>query len=463
MIKIYEAHCPEPSRAGPERRVVQFGSGVLLRGLVDPILDNAGGPGCVRVVQSTGGERAAALREQRGLYTLFVRGVRDGAPISERRIVSCIAGAVSAIDDWPAVLALAEQPIDLIVSNTTESGLRLDPGDSPERPLSFPARLSALLLARFDRDASRPPVVIPCELLDDADTRLRALCVQAAENAGAPGPFVRWLSESVPFCASLVDRICTTPEDAVLHELGYTDPMAVAAEPFAMWAIQADGRLRDRLAWLTADPAATLHADLRPVRERKVRILNGAHTASVPLAMLAGHTTVLEMMRDPALSAFVRTVLEKDILPAVDAPDTRPFAAAVIDRFSNPHIRHELRDITAHHTAKIAARLLPTLDHRVRAGDEPRLLCLGLAGYLAAVRDDRVRSLLRDDLAPTLHKEIADAEPQAAADALLAMAERTSGASTGSGTSAAAGLIAAALGSIERDGVGQALRAASDR
>lgn len=45
--------------------------------------------------------------------------------------------------------------------------------------------------------------------------------------------------------------------------------------------------------------------DIKPYKERKVAILNGAHTATVPVAFRAGIDTVGEAMNDAEICAFV--------------------------------------------------------------------------------------------------------------------------------------------------------------
>src|SRR4051812_8652548 len=71
----------------PER-VLQFGEGAFLRGFVDPMIDrlNRAGSfgGRVVVVQPLPHGRVADLNAQDGLYTLLLRGTRDGRPVDER-------------------------------------------------------------------------------------------------------------------------------------------------------------------------------------------------------------------------------------------------------------------------------------------------------------------------------------------------------------------------------------------
>lgn len=60
--------------------------------------------------------------------------------------------------------------------------------------------------------------------------------------------------------------------------------------------------------------------DIKPYKERKVAILNGAHTALVPVAFQAGLDTVGEAMNDAEICAFVEKAIYEEIIPVLDLP-----------------------------------------------------------------------------------------------------------------------------------------------
>ncbi|HEX7940689.1 MAG TPA: hypothetical protein VF488_02755, partial [Gemmatimonadaceae bacterium] len=132
----------------PER-AVQFGTGALLRGLVDAILDEANRQGWfggrVVMIGSTGSGRDRALNDQSGLFTLVTQGLVDGDATRDFRVVSSVSRALAASSQWAEVLRCAENPaLELIFSNTTEVGIALDESDaasapSTTAPRSFPA------------------------------------------------------------------------------------------------------------------------------------------------------------------------------------------------------------------------------------------------------------------------------------------------------------------------------------
>src|SRR5215217_403256 len=122
---------PATEQLALPERAVQFGTGALLRGLVDAVIDEANRTGTfggrIVAIGSTGSGRDAVINDQDGLFTLVVQGIADGQPMRELRVVSAVSRAISAVDEWDAVLACARDPqLEVVFSNTTEIGIRLE-------------------------------------------------------------------------------------------------------------------------------------------------------------------------------------------------------------------------------------------------------------------------------------------------------------------------------------------------
>lgn len=394
---------PADLHALPER-VVQFGTGAFLRGFIDYFIDESNRRdefgGTVVAISSTGSERDTILNEQDGLFTLAMQGTEDGSARQRCRVVASLSRALSAREDWDAVLSLARDPnMRLVVSNTTEVGIRLDESDEfdGEPPRTFPGKLARFLFERalhFDFDASRGVIVLPCELIEDNGATLRAAVVQMAARWGLDRRFVSWLESSTTFCNTLVDRIVPgTPSREVVERLerllGYRDGLITACEPYGLLAIEGDASLRARLGFAGNDARIVVAPDIRPYRERKVRILNGAHTLAVPVALLAGLETVRDAATDDRVGEFLRRALFDEIVPSLDVPDGEVFARDVLERFANPFIKHALIDITLHGTTKMRVRVVPSIIEFSRRFDRaPASLAFGFAAYLAFMRGD---------------------------------------------------------------------------
>jgi tagaturonate reductase len=224
-----------------------------------------------------------------------------------------------------------------------------------------------------------------------------------AERWALDRRFVAWLDDAVPFCDTLVDRIvpgAPTGDEAarLARALGYRDALVTTCEPYRLFAIHCDAApaaqlgFKERLGFADADAGIVVTDDIAPYRERKVRLLNGAHTAMVPAALLAGCETVREAMEDAVVGPFARRMLLDEIVPTVDAPGAESFAHDVLDRFANPFIRHALVDITLQGTMKTRVRLVPTIRrYAERTGGAPPMLSLAFAAYLLLMRGEAAR------------------------------------------------------------------------
>jgi tagaturonate reductase len=395
---------PERGLLDLPERAVQFGTGAFLRGFVEYFVDNANRSGMfngrVVAVSSTGSGRDAKLDSQDGLYTLAVQGIVDGVAVSDYRIVSSLSRSISANTDWDAVLLVAENPdLEVIFSNTTEVGIVLDESDSPalQPPRSFPGKLTAFLYhraAHFAFDAAKGVTVIPCELIEDNGAQLLEIVRVLSDRWNLDKRFMEWVDDSVTFCNTLVDRIVSgTPAPDRLAEmaksLGYRDQMLTICEPYRLLAIEGDTDRFNALGLAHGDGGVVLTESVTPYRERKVRLLNGAHTILVPLALLAGHDTVFDAIEDPNIGQFLRAVMLDEIVPSLDVPDAEIFAGQVIERFRNPFIEHSLFGITLHGTKKMAVRVVPSIvESLARTGETPSSLAFGFAAYLLFMRGD---------------------------------------------------------------------------
>ncbi|MGH7225850.1 MAG: altronate dehydrogenase, partial [Gemmataceae bacterium] len=328
------------------------------------------------VVQSTGEARAAALNRQQGRYHVAVRGYENGNVIDRVETSASISRALVAAAQWDDILAVARAPeLRILLSNTTESGYNLDPADKPSDapPRSFPAKLLAVLRERFE--AGKPGLtIVPCELREHNADTLRNLLLQLASGAASARrceseAFTTWLENECLWLNTLVDRIVVDPPAD--HPLRAEDAMLAVCEPYALWAIQ------QKTTPFIRHAAVVWTADVQPYFLRKVRILNGAHTALLIKAWPRGFRTVRQAVNDAELGPWLERLLFEEIVPALQGrvEGAAEFARQVLDRFRNPFFEHQLASIAAHHADKVQVRLLPTLDEfKAKFGRTPPLL-----------------------------------------------------------------------------------------
>lgn len=381
-------------------KALQFGTGNFLRAFADYWLDVANERGTwggkVALIQSTASGTKQALNAQQGLYTALLRGSRSGAPVVTRRLVSCIHVAYAYADaaDRAALVEIAQSPqLELILSNTTEAGIAYDEAARLDGiPGGFPAKLAQLLYARW-RAGQPGVVVLACELIDDNGATLKRIVEHHARDWGLEAEFLRWLDTENAFPNTLVDRIVPgavrDPEAraALEAELGYADALLDVGEDYGCWIIEGDAALAERLPFGRAGIGEVqIVPDVAPYKQRKVRILNGAHTGFVPGAVLAGQAIVRDSLAVPAIRDYLERMLQDEVIPTIPMPEAelKAFSDAVMDRFANPFIDHRLMSIALNSTSKWRTRNLPSLLDFVRLrGELPRCLTMSLSFLLA--------------------------------------------------------------------------------
>ena len=401
-------HLPDPAVFDLPERVLQFGTGVLLRGLCDGFFDEANQHGRfngrVVVVKSTDQGDGDAFGRQDGLFTHIIRGLDNGEPLEEYRVNASISRTLSARGQWAEVLACARNSnLQLVISNTTEVGIQLDETEdlTATPPASFPGKLTRFLYERwqvFGGSADAGLVIVPTELIPDNGTKLQEICLELAHRGGLEVAFLDWLETANQFCNSLVDRIVPgKPNAADLADferhLGYRDGLLLVSEAYRLWAIEAPvdtGDERVKAAFDALDvcpPGLIIAPDIEIYRELKLRLLNGTHTLTCGLNFLCGKNTVRDSMGDPVAANFVERLMLDELAPAipydVSEETAETFGRQVLERFRNPFLEHKLLSITTQYTAKMRMRNVPLLvTHYERQGYAPERFCLGFAAYL---------------------------------------------------------------------------------
>lgn len=391
-----------PSSLKPVR-ILQIGDGNFLRGFVDWMVDVANGAGLMNgeVIMAQPIDRGIAdlMKVQDQLFTVLLRGVQNGQPVQSKRLVSCVKDTLNPYTQWDTMLATMQDPaLRFVVSNTTEAGIAYVEEALVEGkcPANFPAKVTALLLARFKAFGGSPEsglVFLPAELIEANGTKLKNYVLQFAEAWKLPAEFISWVKAHNVFCNTLVDRIVpgfpAAEAEALFADFGYKDPLTVAAEPFLLWVIEGPAKIAEELPLHKAGLDVVWTQDLQPYRTRKVRILNGAHTASALASYCAGLDSVREMTEDPVVSKFLNKVMFEEIVPFVPLPEAerKAYAETIVERFANPHIRHELISIALNSVSKWQVRVLPTVkDYAAKHGKAPAGLSFSLAALLTFYR-----------------------------------------------------------------------------
>ena len=380
-----------------KEKIIQFGEGGFLRGFVDwmvQILNEATDfNGSVMVVQPIDKGMCDLLEQQNCRYTHIMRGLKNGVPTVETKAIDVISRTVQPYRDFEAFLQLAEEPdFRFVVSNTTEAGIVYKVDDLPEKAphISFPAKVTLLLKRRFECGLNGF-IFLPCELIDKNGQTLKACVLKYARQWELGEAFYTWVEEQNVFCNTLVDRIVTGyPKDEEL-ELKASDKLLNTSELFHLWVIEGDKKILQEIPFHKTELNVIITDNLERYRTRKVRILNGAHTAMIPYAMLRGIETVKDCMEDEQMSGFVRRCVFDEIIPTLDLPreELLSYAQDVFERFNNPYIRHLCASISLNSVSKFKVRVLPSLlEYIRRTGQMPDGLLTSFAKLIDFYKTD---------------------------------------------------------------------------
>lgn len=392
--KVFSGYTDRPEK------VLQFGEGNFLRCFADWMFHELNKQtdfnGSVVAIQPIDKGMVDLLNEQDGLYTLYLRGLKNGKPESKHETIDVISRGINPYTAFESYLQTATLPeMRYIISNTTEAGIAFDENDEPTAtpPNSYPAKLLIWLNHRFltfGGDTAKGVHIIPCELIEKNGENLKKIILQLVEKWNIGADFTTWLNTACTFSNTLVDRIVPGyPRERmaeITEELGYEDKQVVEGEHFHLWVIEAPESLQKELPFPSIGLDVLYVKDLTPYRTRKVRILNGAHTTLVPVAYLYGIDTVREAVEHPVVGKYIKEAIFEEIIPTLDLSkeELEKFAGEVIDRFRNPYIKHLLTSISLNSFPKFETRVLPSiLEYVKRTGEIPQKLAFSLAATIA--------------------------------------------------------------------------------
>lgn len=389
-------------------KVVQFGEGNFLRGFVDYMIDVANEQGRfdgdIVLIKPIEFGNLDMFHKQECQYTVSLRGNVNGEAKIINRVVTSVADAVDAINEYEKYMGLAEiDTLRFVVSNTTEAGIVYDATDKFEwnPPKTFPGKLTKFLYHRFETfhgDKSKGLVMLPVELIDDNGIMLKKCVMQFIELWGLSDEFKAWVDEACVFTSTLVDRIITGYPKATEEEewkaLGYEDHIMVTGEPFALWVIESSADISEELPLPQAGLPVIYTDNQKPYKQRKVRILNGAHTSFVLAAYLAGKDIVRDSMQDDDIRGFMLKTIYDEVIPTLSLPEEelKTFAGEVVNRFNNPYVDHALLAISLNSVSKWRARCMPSfLGYVEKMGKLPVHLTFSLAALMAFYTGSEIR------------------------------------------------------------------------
>lgn len=370
-----------------------------------------------------------ALVPQDGLYTVAVRSGAGERP----RVIGAVRRLLVAPADPDALIdAMADPAVRIVSLTVTEKGYCHDPAtgelrqdhpdiiadlETPLAPRSAPGFLVEALRRR--RAAGLAPFTVLC--CDNLPANGATVARVVGRFAALRDPDLgRWVKGEVAFPSTMVDRIvpATTDADraAMAATLGVEDAWPVVTEPFTQWVIEDRfGAGRPRFE----EAGAELVPDVAPYELMKLRLLNGSHSTLAYLGYLAGHETIADTMADQAFVRLIRGLMDEEVTPTLTVPrgaDLAAYKASLLERFTNPALKHRTWQIAMDGSQKLPQRLLATIRDRLEKGAPIARLALGVAGWMRYVTgvDEAGRPIdVRDPLSRELQEIAREAGPVA--------------------------------------------------
>ncbi|MBV9594389.1 MAG: mannitol dehydrogenase family protein [Actinobacteria bacterium] len=364
-------------------RYVHLGLGAFHRAHQAWYTERAGDDWGIAAYTGRRPDAARRLADQGGLYALLTRD-----PAGDRaEVISAISRAHDGADpQW--IRDLRDPGVTVLTCTITEKGHRLgldgrldvdDPevaadvetlrdGVASTGPLiTAPGRIAAGLLARVERDAG-PISVLSCDNLQANGSSLRS-AVLGLLDVAAPRAGAR-VAELTAFVSTVVDRItpAARAEDRVTIEqlLDLRDDTPVVTEPFSEWVIE-DAFAASHPPWERW--GARVVPEVAVYEQRKLWLLNSAHSLLAYAGSIRGHVTVADAIADDELAALVRS-LWSGAVAEIDLPGTEldEYQEALLIRFGNGHIEHRLSQIATDGSHKLRMRVPPVLRLRRQRG-----------------------------------------------------------------------------------------------
>ncbi|WP_068870714.1 mannitol dehydrogenase family protein [Edwardsiella tarda] len=420
---------PSYDRSALKSRIVHLGFGAFHRAhqalLTDRVLNKQGGDWGYCEVNLIGGEALIEqLRQQDHLYSVLEKGASHNQAI----VVGAVHESLHAtLDGIEAVVEKMAEPQVAIVSLTvTEKGYCIEPGSgrldlnnpliqadlaTPHQPASAPGAIVEALRLRRERGLA-PFTVLSCDNIPENGHVVKNAVLDLAQARDPQ--LAAWIDANVTFPSTMVDRIVPAATAETLAEihtaLGVDDPCGIACEPFIQWVVE-DNFVAGRPEWEIA--GAELVSDVLPYEEMKLRMLNGSHSFLAYLGYLAGYQHINDCMEDGAYRQDAHRLMLQEQAPtlSVSGVDLARYAALLIDRYSNPSLKHRTWQIAMDGTQKLPQRMLDSIRWHLAHDSAFPCLALGVAGwmrYVGAIDDAGQPIDVRDPMAETLKQCVAN-------------------------------------------------------
>ena len=422
-------HQPLYNREKMVARIVHIGFGAFHRAhqalFTDHLLNKGNSDWAICEVNIVGGEELINdIRKQDHLYTVLEKG----ATSKQAYIIGSVKESLLApTDGIETILEKMADPLVEIVSLTvTEKGYCMLPGGtgldlnnelikddlaSPSKPMSAPGVIVEALHRRMQRGL-KSFTALSCDNMPENGLVLKKAVLDLA-NARDP-ELAQWIETNTTFPCTMVDRIVPAATAETLNEIqevlgGVFEPCGIACEPFIQWVIE-DNFVTSRPNW--NEVGAEFVDNVVPYEEMKLRMLNGSHSFLAYLGYLAGYEHINDCMNDEAYKQATLSLMLQQQAPTLNVPpqvNLQQYAEKLIERFSNPSLKHRTWQIAMDGTQKLPQRMLDSIRWHIKHNSDFSLLALGVAGwmrYVGGIDDNNQIIDIRDPMSEQLRKVV---------------------------------------------------------
>jgi fructuronate reductase len=321
------------------------------------------------------------LNSQDCLYTLITRGKSE----DQFEVMNQISLAQDINEPGALNKQLENSEISIVTLTITESGYT----EAADGVLSKLAQ--AINNRRITSGA--PLTIISCDNISSNGERTREILSKFPLGHD----YQVFLDQQVGFVSSSVDRITprTTQHDIdlTIDKTGWSDPIPVVTEPFASWVLAGDFR-SERPQW--EDAGVLFVDDIEVYENRKLWLLNAAHSYLAYRGINKGLRTVTEAIGDPEIREEVEVLWDEasECIPI----DVREYRSDLLARFDNSRISHLLEQIAIDGVLKLRARAAEVAIKRLEADKDATAYSRLFAEWITFLRSHDFTDSLRGDL-----------------------------------------------------------------
>lgn len=335
-------------------------------------------------------------------------------------------------DDYDEILKLmASEDVEIISFTITEKGYcydfaknELDKNNpeikadlnSSDRMMSSIGLVSQSLVKRY-YSHKKPVTLLSCDNVSMNGDVLRCAISQflsLVDNEAA-----EWFESKIYCPNTMVDRIVPRVESEALKDykkhFEFNDEIPIITEKFTQWCIE-DKFSSLRPPWEKA--GVEFVKDIEAYEKLKLRALNAAHSYLTYLGLLKNYEFVSQAIEDKEISDDLKVMFETEVqqtLKEIPTDVYKKYCDSLIERFKNPHLKHQLSQIAMDGSQKISQRWIPTIVEVMEKSQNPKILTKAVCIWIvyivkSSIEDQKIFDPKEDELKKCFREKLTTAE-----------------------------------------------------